>query len=456
MSTINVEQANRSYRLVLSNKGLRVEFEERDGSYVEVFRHWPDEAQQPEQPPAEPDDDEASGEDDEQPDDEPDAEPDEPDEEPGEEPDEPADDDPPETDPGTPPVDTSPPPATGGAINPPLPPIPVSAPTVSATKTVSNQQELLAELKAARGGEVFKIDADIGALTINGVSPASPVTVICRDFDSIKVANSANLTFTGAKRTAKAVAGASWKRLWDVLNSSDIQFLDNTIEGDVVQEAGSIYDGFGGSWLFYCDNAVGPVIDGLDAYRLQHGPMFFDGVDGVYRNFHTHELREDSWRCIGMDGMLIERGLMTRALYPESDPKHPDLGGQMFSARAKRPNDRSVDGGDLTQGFFWAGWKASDGIPRWGILDVSRVRVSIPHRNALSLMGFQFATLTDIELVQKLTDRKSYTDLLQANGGKYSPDAGLFKPQLSLGDVPEVHLTRVVDAVKAWPDGRAK
>ena len=42
MGTITVSQAGRTYRLVLSNKGLRVEHEGQ-----EIFRHWPEDGAGP-------------------------------------------------------------------------------------------------------------------------------------------------------------------------------------------------------------------------------------------------------------------------------------------------------------------------------------------------------------------------------------------------------------------------
>lgn len=42
MGTMTITQAGKTYRCIQSNNGLRVEFENPDGSTTEVLRHWPD------------------------------------------------------------------------------------------------------------------------------------------------------------------------------------------------------------------------------------------------------------------------------------------------------------------------------------------------------------------------------------------------------------------------------
>lgn len=48
MGTILTTQAGKTYRLIQSNNGVRLEFEAADGTFAEVFRHWPDENTAPE------------------------------------------------------------------------------------------------------------------------------------------------------------------------------------------------------------------------------------------------------------------------------------------------------------------------------------------------------------------------------------------------------------------------
>lgn len=44
MGTMTITQAQKTYRVIQSNNGVRLEFEAADGTFDEVFRHWPDEA----------------------------------------------------------------------------------------------------------------------------------------------------------------------------------------------------------------------------------------------------------------------------------------------------------------------------------------------------------------------------------------------------------------------------
>lgn len=44
MGTITTEQAGKTYRVVQSNSGVRLLHQQPDGTFVEVFRHWPDAA----------------------------------------------------------------------------------------------------------------------------------------------------------------------------------------------------------------------------------------------------------------------------------------------------------------------------------------------------------------------------------------------------------------------------
>lgn len=122
MSTIRAEQADREYTMILSNKGLRVEF-----AGEEIFRHWPDETGGEEPPTEEP---------------------------PAEEP--PAEEPPDE--------------------EPPAPPPPPPAQPPSGTP-VRTEAELRTALANAAPGAVILLAGDFPAMSLSGISFSSKVTL---------------------------------------------------------------------------------------------------------------------------------------------------------------------------------------------------------------------------------------------------------------------------------------
>lgn len=220
--------------------------------------------------------------------------------------------------------------ATAPVAEPPLP-----DPTVI---TVKSAGELLAMLKAAKGGERIKVTGDLGALTLKGLNFKLPVEI---DAAGAK-AKSLMLTDVYGLDIAGLDMGFS-----QVRTSGRLWFTGLTVHDAAVT----------GLHLISC---AGVLVEGSEFARLKNGVVHADCTDITVQRNVFREMTSDGVTGGGTSKLLVENNDF--ADFAPSLGAHPD-GVQIFMKNTNGPaEDIIIRGnrihrgkGGIPQGIFITG-----------------------------------------------------------------------------------------------------
>lgn len=224
---------------------------------------------------------------------------------------------------------------------------------------VTNQAQLDAALKAAKGGETIKLAAGTyTSIALNGVNYASNVTITSLDANNpavvqkVGILNSSNITFQNLTLARNlSPTDADYTQLHSVVGSSNITFDDVTISGGSGDASKSV------GWGLFLRNSSNITVENssVDHVAMAINVINVDGLTIQNNNFHDN--RRDGLNLAQVDNVLID-GNMFSDMHPVNG-EHPDAIQFMTSGTTESSTNITISNnvvmqgnGDPIQGIF--------------------------------------------------------------------------------------------------------
>ncbi len=188
---------------------------------------------------------------------------------------------------------------------------------------VSNASELSTALSNAKGGETIILrSGDYGSLNVSGKSYSSYVTIESEEdkgavFSSVSVRDTDYLRIDNV-HVDNPTNGSPASTLVSVTDgSSHVQFLNSEVNGKV--------DGdYTGHYGLYSKDASDVTFAGNYVHDIKTGGVFYTSSDLTVSGNNIDYTGADSFKFIGVQGVLIEGNMGSRNIFP-SPTEHVDF-----------------------------------------------------------------------------------------------------------------------------------
>lgn len=235
---------------------------------------------------------------------------------------------------------------------------------------VTNQAQLDAALKAAKGGESIKLAAgNYTSVKLNGAKYASTVTISSLDvnnmanIEGIDLYNCSNISFKSLTAKKDVAGTVYWDAANVVQNSKNIAFSNMTFSG------GSGDPKLAGGTGIAFSNSTNVVFSksSIDHYIVG---LAGDNVDGLsILNSSFHDNRRDHTNFSQMSNMLVDNNVFTN-LFPING-EHPDALQFMTTGKTKGNTNITISNNVIMDG---------DGLGSQGML-LNEEAGNLPYEN---------------------------------------------------------------------------
>lgn len=190
--------------------------------------------------------------------------------------------------------------------------------TASSAQSTENlaRTQLLEALAAAKGGETITLaDGNYGTLDIIDHDYSTFVTITSQNrlgakFDEVNIVNSHHVRIDGIHVNNTDNGGASSTLVAVTKGSSHIEVLNSEVNGRI----DDIYDGH---FALYTNDSVSSVtFSGNYLHDVKRGGVFYNADNIIVSNNIVDRIGDDSFKFIGVDGVLIENNSAAGHVYP--------------------------------------------------------------------------------------------------------------------------------------------